>query len=67
MGELLSAAVEAALELKNLCVWVKSAPGMGTFYRSQHELVFVFKKGSGPHTNNFELGQYGRSRSNVWR
>ncbi|ODT16941.1 MAG: hypothetical protein ABS35_26995 [Kaistia sp. SCN 65-12] len=67
ISELLSAAAAAALELKNLCVWVKSAPGMGTFYRSQHELVFVFKKGSGPHTNNFELGQHGRSRSNVWR
>jgi len=40
---------------------------MGTFYRSQHELVFVFKNGDEPHQNNFELGQYGRTRSNVWR
>lgn len=67
MSELLAAAEASALELKNLCVWVKTAPGMGTFYRSQHELIFVFKKGTAPHTNNFELGQHGRSRSNVWR
>ena len=39
---------------------------MGTFYRSQHELVFVFKKGDAPHINNFELGQHGRYRTNVW-
>ncbi len=41
---------------KNLCVWVKSNAGMGTFYRSQHELVLIFKKGSAAHTNTFELG-----------
>ena len=40
---------------------------MGTFYRSQHELVFVFKKGDAPHINNFELGQHGRYRTNVWQ
>jgi DNA modification methylase len=39
---------------------------MGTFYRSKHELVFVWKSGRDPHINTFELGQYGRSRSNVW-
>lgn len=55
------------LELKNLCVWVKTNAGMGTFYRSQHELIFVFKHGQGAHQNNFELGQHGRTRSNVWR
>jgi DNA modification methylase len=49
-----------------LCVWVKDNGGMGTFYRSQHELVFVFKKGEAPHINNFELGQHGRYRTNVW-
>lgn len=65
-GELLEAAAQQALELKNLCVWVKSNAGMGTFYRSQHELVFVFKHGDAPHQNNFELGQHGRVRSNVW-
>ena len=54
------------LELKNLCVWAKTNAGMGTFYRSQHELVAVFKIGRGPHINSFALGQYGRRRTNVW-
>jgi DNA modification methylase len=54
-------------ELKNVIVWVKDNAGMGSFYRSQHELVFAFKKGEAPHTNTFELGQFGRSRSNVWK
>lgn len=53
-------------EQKNLIVWVKTNAGQGSFYRSQHELIFVFKNGEGPHLNNFELGQHGRSRSNVW-
>ena len=39
---------------------------MGSFYRSQHELVFVFKNGAAPHVNNVELGRFGRNRSNVW-
>ena len=47
-------------------MWVKTTPGQGSFYRSRHELVLVFKCGQGPHINNFELGQHGRSRSNVW-
>src|SRR5438093_5421372 len=45
---------------------IKDRPGMGTFYRSQHELVFVFKNGEERHRNHFELGQHGRTRSNVW-
>src|SRR5271166_4020293 len=49
-----------------ICVWTKSNAGMGSFYRSAHELVFVFKHGEAAHQNNFELGQHGRSRSNVW-
>jgi len=53
-------------ELKNLCVWVKTNAGMGSFYRSQHEMVFVFKAGQGAHINNFGLGEKGRHRSNVW-
>ena len=53
-------------ELKNICVWNKDNGGMGTFYRSKHELVFVFKNGTAPHINNFELGQNGRYRTNVW-
>lgn len=64
--EILSAGLEHYDALKNLCVWVKDRPGMGSFYRSQHELVFVFKNGDTPHQNNFELGQFGRTRSNVW-
>lgn len=66
-GELIEAATQQGLEFKNLCVWVKSNAGMGTFYRSQHELVFVFKSGDASHQNNFGLGQHGRSRSNVWQ
>jgi DNA methylase len=53
-------------ELKNLIVWVKDNGGMGTFYRSRHELIFVFKNGAVPHINTFELGQHGRYRTNVW-
>jgi DNA modification methylase len=65
-NEVLVAAAQQDLEFKNLCIWVKSNAGMGAFYRSQHELVFVFKHGDAPHQNNFCLGQHGRSRSNVW-
>jgi DNA modification methylase len=63
---LLSAARAAYTELKNLCVWVKDRAGMGSLYRSQHELVFVFKSGTGAHRNNVELGRHGRDRTNVW-
>jgi DNA modification methylase len=66
MDELQSAAAEAGLTLKNVCVWDKGAAGMGSFYRSQHELVFVFKDPNGPHQNNIQLGMHGRNRSNVW-
>ena len=66
IGEVLEAAQESYSELKHLNVWVKSNGGMGTFYRSQHELIFVYKKGTAPHLNNFELGQHGRYRTNVW-
>lgn len=62
----LQAAAQGLLEFKQLCVWNKESGGMGTFYRSQHELIFVFKHGEAPHTNNFELGQKGRYRTNVW-
>lgn len=61
-----TAGADAYTELKNLCVWVKTNAGMGSLYRSQHELVFVFKNGTKPHTNNVALGVYGRHRSNVW-
>jgi len=66
MGEMLGAGRAVYSELKNLCVWNKNNGGMGTFYRSKHELVFVWKSGTAPHINNFELGQHGRHRANVW-
>jgi hypothetical protein len=66
-GELLEAGAAAYDELKNICVWTKTTPGQGSFYRSQYELVFVYKRGKAPHLNTFELGQHGPTRSNVWR
>ena len=53
-------------ELKNICVWVKNNAGMGSLYRSQHELIFIFKNGTASHQNNIQLGKFGRHRSNVW-
>jgi DNA modification methylase len=66
MSEMLAAGHSVYDDLKNLLVWVKDNGGMGTFYRSRHELVFAFKKGKAPHINTFELGQHGRYRTNVW-
>lgn len=65
MREILDAG-GAYSELKNLCVWAKTNAGMGSLYRSQHELVFVFKNGTASHINNVELGRFGRNRTNVW-
>ena len=65
--ELLTAAGKANSEFKNLCVWVKDVAGQGSLYRSQHELIFVFKSGKGAHRNNIQLGQFGRYRTNVWQ
>ena len=53
-------------DLLNLCVWNKSNAGMGSLYRSKHELVFVYKVGKAPHFNAVELGRHGRNRTNVW-
>ena len=64
--EMLGAGRKVYSELKNLCVWNKTNAGMGSFYRSKHELVFVWKAGTAAHLNNFELGQHGRHRTNVW-
>src|SRR5205823_14973430 len=64
--ELLTAGAEAYGELKNLCVWAKDNAGMGSLYRSQHELVFVFKQGRSRHRNNVQLGKHGRDRTNLW-
>lgn len=66
MGELIAAGEAVFTELKNVCVWNKTNGGMGTFYRSKHELVFAFKIGTAPHINTFGLGESGRSRTNVW-
>jgi DNA modification methylase len=66
LDELLTAGHEVYAELKNIVAWVKSSAGMGSLYRSQHELICVFKSGTGRHINNVELGKNGRNRSNVW-
>jgi DNA modification methylase len=65
LHELLSAALPLYSEWKNLLVWNKSNAGQGSFYRSKHELIAVFKSGAGPHSNNFRLGGQGRYRTNV--
>ena len=65
-AELLAALTPVYDQLLNLCVWRKSNAGMGSLYRSQHELVFVFRHGPGPHRNTVELGRHGRNRTNVW-
>jgi DNA modification methylase len=66
MTEIRTAGRSIYSELKNLCVWSKTNGGMGSLYRSAHELVFVFKAGKAPHINNVELGRHGRNRTNVW-
>ncbi len=67
IAEVMAAADGVYTEFKNLCVWAKTNGGMGSLYRSQHELVFVFKAGKAPHINNVELGRHGRNRTNVWQ
>jgi hypothetical protein len=66
LREVLAAGHTVFSELKNVCVWAKTNGGMGTFYRSQHEMVLVWKIGQAPHTNTFGLGDKGRYRTNVW-
>jgi DNA modification methylase len=66
VADLIVVGSEIFSEFKNLCVWNKTNAGMGTFYRSQHELIGVFKVGDAPHTNTFGLGDTGRYRTNVW-
>lgn len=65
MREILDAGCSVYDEHKNLIIWDKGRASLGTFYRSQHELVFVFKKGKAPHINNFSLGDTGRFRTNL--
>jgi DNA modification methylase len=67
LGELIEAGDQTYSAMLNLAVWVKSNAGQGSFYRSQHELIGVFRVGEAPYLNNVELGRHGRSRSNVWR
>ena len=66
LAELMAAGREVGLNHMNLCVWVKANGGMGSLWRSQHELVLVLKHGTAPHTNAVELGRHGRYRTNVW-
>jgi DNA modification methylase len=66
MGEMLDAGAATGFDLINLCVWVKSNGGLGSLYRSRHELVFVFRNGPSKHLNNVQLGRFGRNRTNVW-
>lgn len=66
IGEVLSAGKQTYDSLLNLCVWAKDKGGMGSLYRSQHELVFVYRNGRSSHRNNVQLGRFGRNRTNVW-
>jgi len=66
LGELLAAGDTVFDQRLNICVWDKGVAGMGSFYRSQHELVAVFKKGTATQVNNIALGKHGRNRSNIW-
>jgi DNA modification methylase len=67
IGTLVTIGSSVYAELKNICVWDKQRGGMGSLYRSQHELIAVFKNGTATHTNNIDLGRHGRNRTNVWR
>jgi DNA modification methylase len=66
VAQLLTAARAVYRQVLNICVWAKNNAGMGSFYRSQHEFVCVFRHGRDSHRNNVQLGRYGRNRSNVW-
>jgi DNA modification methylase len=66
MSEVLVAGKQVYTKLLNLCVWVKDNGGLGSLYRSRHELVFVYRNGQGSHRNNVQLGKFGRNRTNVW-
>ena len=66
VGEISTAGATVYDDVKNICVWNKTNGGMGSLYRSKHELCFVYKSGTAPHINNIELGAHGRYRTNVW-
>lgn len=67
LPEMLAAGSLVYSKLLNLCVWVKNQAGMGSLYRSQHELVLIYKNGKASHQNNVQLGRFGRHRSNIWQ
>jgi DNA modification methylase len=67
LREFITAGEGVYSEQKNLIVWTKTNGGMGSMYRSAHELIFLYKNGSAPHRNNIQLGRYGRYRTNVWQ
>jgi DNA modification methylase len=67
IGEVLAAGKQTYDSLLNVCVWVKGRGGLGSFYKSSHELIFVFRNGQGKHRNNVQLGRFGRDRTNVWQ
>jgi len=66
MDDVIASVTDVYDDLLNICVWNKSNAGMGSLYRSKHEMVFVYRAGGGSHTNNVELGKHGRNRTNVW-
>ena len=66
VGEITTAGASVYDDFKNICVWNKTNGGMGSLYRSKHELCFIYKSGTAPHINNIELGAHGRYRTNVW-
>jgi DNA modification methylase len=67
LDQLLEVGAEVFTERKAICVWDKGSGGMGSLYRNAHELVTVFKKGTGKHINNIALGKHGRNRTTIWR
>ncbi len=66
MDDVMASSAGIYNELLNICVWNKSNAGMGSLYRSKHEMIFVYRVGERAHTNNVELGKHGRNRTNVW-
>ena len=65
INHLNAAAKTQQLTPQNLCVWAKTNAGMGSFYRSQHELVAVYSRAK-TFQNNINLGASGRYRTNIW-
>ena len=65
-GEQIEAGNIAFARRLNIAIWVKSNAGMGSLYRSQHEMIFIYVTGEESHRNNIELGKHGRNRTNVW-